>query len=39
MKILLYPESDLLDVGLVVYKSRKQGTVLLQWGLIGSYNY
>ena len=28
----------LLDVGLVVQKSRRLGTVLLQWGLIGSYN-
>ena len=36
---LLYRESDLfLDVGLVVQKARKQGTVLVQWGLIGFYN-
>ena len=31
-KKLLYQESDLLDVGLVVQKARKQGRVLLQWG-------
>ena len=30
-----YRESDLLDVGLVVQKTRKQvGTLLLLWGLI-----
>ena len=28
---LLYHESNLLDVGLVLQKARKQGTVLLQW--------
>ena len=32
-KKLLSPESDLLNVELVVQKARKQGTVLLQWGL------
>ena len=37
-KKLLYRESDLLDVGMVVQKARKQGTVLLQWGFIGFYN-
>ena len=35
---LLYQESDLFDVGMVMQKARKQGTVLLQWGLIGFYN-
>ena len=33
---LLYQESDLLNVGFVVQNARKQCTVLLQWGLIGS---
>ena len=33
----LYQESDLLYVGLVVQKARKQGTILLQWGMIGFY--
>ena len=37
-KKLLYRESDLLDVGMVVQKARKQGTVLLQWSFIGFYN-
>ena len=37
-KKLLYRESDLLDVGMVVQKARKQGTVLLQWGFIGFNN-
>ena len=37
-KKLLNRGSDLLDVGLVVQNARKQGTVLLQWGLIGFYN-
>ena len=31
-------ERDLLDVGMVVQKARKQCTVLLQRGLIGFYN-
>ena len=33
---LLYRESYLLDVGLVVQRARRQGTVLLQWGCIES---
>ena len=34
----LYRKTDLLDVGLVVQKARKQGyTAPLQWGLIGFY--
>ena len=35
---LLYLESNLLDVRMMVQNARKQGTVLLQWGLIGFYN-
>ena len=38
LKKLLYQESDLLYVGLVVQKARKQGTVLLQWCFIVFYN-
>ena len=38
LKTLLYQESDLLDVRMVVQKARKQGTVLLQWGFIEFYN-
>ena len=34
---LLYQEIDLLHLGLVVLKARKEGTVLLQRSLIGSY--
>ena len=37
-KKLLYWEGDLLDVGMVVQKAGKQGTVLLRWGFIGFYN-
>ena len=38
VKKLLCQESDLLDVGLVVQKARKQGTVMLLWGLIEFYS-
>ena len=36
--VYLISKSDLLDAELVVQKARKQVTVLLPWGLIGSYN-